>query len=109
MSLNTQRNSRTVGDVGLSAETFKWETVKASLHEASREAGQVNKLIAASEAYQVAKQVAFTHIHKFSFKYSNCTTTTKTNNTQSYQLRSTGCGSSHVLRVNRPLDTGGEW
>jgi hypothetical protein len=43
MSLNTQRNSRTVGDVGLSAETFKWETVKASLHEASWEAGQVKK------------------------------------------------------------------
>jgi hypothetical protein len=29
--------------LGLSAETFKWETGKASLHEASREAGQVNK------------------------------------------------------------------
>jgi hypothetical protein len=27
----------------LSAETFKWETVKDSLHEATEEAGQVNK------------------------------------------------------------------
>jgi hypothetical protein len=43
MSLNTQHNSRTVGDMGLSAETFKLEMVKASLHEASREARQVNK------------------------------------------------------------------
>jgi hypothetical protein len=67
MSLNAQRNSRTVGEVGLSTETFTWENGWQQITEASSPVGGqssksyvsevVESVVSETSAYMFSNEV----------------------------------------------------